>query len=276
MKELPKYLAEKLNSAKGFELRKNYRAALREYRSILEEEKKLPEVWYKAGSVYSQISKSEKACTCFRHAIHHGYSKKLYYELGIEYFKLNDYEQSFDCMQKCIQHVPKFLPAFLMSAVIADRNSNTDQAIISIENLLKIDPGHKGAHSAMVILNLKKKDHKKSLSYLKKLESLGEDKHILQRLKARVLLEKGDIKNSIELLKTMSQENPDIQKFNSAMKEKLPFLKKKELLLKKETIEKKTEKDPSEWLNLSLLLFFEGDIKKAMDSLKKALKAPHL
>ena len=271
MRGIPTHLSEKLKKAEKLELKKDYKLALKEYKSILEEEKKLPQVWFQAGSLYSRVSKSRKALICFEQAIRYGYPKNLYYNLGIEYFKLADYEQAFDCIQKCIQDSPKFLPAFLMSAVIANRMSNTAEAMISIENLFKIDPDHRAAHSAMVVLCLKKKDHKKAFYHIERLESLGEGIHILDRLKTKVLIEKGDLEGSIDLLRNISQEDPKIEKLNSTIKKEISLYKKKEFSAKKKEIESKAKKKSSEWLDLSLLSLFGGDIEKAMDELKKAL-----
>ena len=271
MKKLSKHLHEKLKKAEALELKKDYRSAIKEYRSILEKEKKLPQVWFKAGSLYSKTSRSKKALVCFEQAIRHGYPRKLYYSLGIEYFKLKNYKMAFNSMQKCIQDAPKFLPAFLMSAVIADRQANIIEAIISIENLLRVDPNHRGAHSAMIILNSKKKEYKKAFHHLEILRSLGENKHILNRLKARVLMDKGDLKESIDLLKDISRENPETKKIHSTMKKEISIHKKKEISAKREKIEKKITKKSSEWLDLSLLSLFEGDMEKAMNSLKQAL-----
>ena len=289
-------IADQFRLALLFEKRKEYKSALEVYRSILEVDRNYLQAWLNAGVLYSKLSRPTKAIFCYQQALSSANSskeskgeshiEKVYYNLAVEYFKVKKYSESSDTIKKCIQYKPDYLNAYLMSAMISDRLSDFKRGQMTLEGLLKLSPKHKGGHIAMVLLSIKSKDYEKAGKHLDLLESLdgegtrgekkGEKKGIVHKLKSKLLLQTGELSSSIDVFKLMAKEDPELKKlaesFAKNFEKEIPSESKKEITRKKNTLERKKEKEDSEWLDLSLLSLFEGDSQKALSYLQKAVK----
>ena len=133
-----------LKSALMFEEKKQYKKALDEYKKALNLDQKNFQAWLNAGAIYSKIIKSEKAIICYIQALKQKSDERVYYNLGAEYFKLRKFTHSMEAIKMSLKQNPRFLPAYLLLAVIADQLNQFKIASDSIENLLKYDPSHRG------------------------------------------------------------------------------------------------------------------------------------
>ena len=264
-------IAQYLKSALELEKTGEYKSALEQYKKILGLDQNNFQAWLNAGSLYSKIHKSEKAIICYAQALKQKESEIVYYNLGTEYFKLHQFTDSMKVVKKCLEQNPQFLSAYLLLAVIADQLGQFKVASDSIENLLRFEPNHRGAHTAMIVLCIKNKAHDMALRYLDKLTVLGERKQVIDQLKSKLFLSKGDVVESIQLFQIMSRENPELKKIVKNLKEELPSENRNIIHAKKNQINKKINKKGKDWLDLSLISLFEGDGEEAMNHLKKVV-----
>ena len=109
-------------------------------------------------------------------------------------------------------------------------------------------------------------------NYLNKLTSLGERKQVIDQLKSKLSLSKGDITESIQLFQIMSKENPELKRIVKSLHEELPSKNKQIVNKKKNLLSHKTSKQDKDWLDLSLISLFEGDAEEAMNYLERAVK----
>ncbi len=260
-----------LKSALKLEKIGKYQAALKKYKEILALDQKHFQAWLNAGAIYSKIHKSEKAIICYTQALKQKKDEIVYYNLGTEYFKLHQFTDSMEAVKKCLQQNPQFLSAYLLLAVIADQLGHFKVAFDSIKVLLRFEPHHRGAHTAMVVLCIKNKAHDMASSYLDKLNALGERKQVIDQLKSKLLLSKGDIVESVQLFQIMSRENPELKRIVKNLKKELPSENRKIINKKKNRLDNKSNKKDKDWLDLSLISLFEGDGEEAMHYLEEVV-----
>ena len=256
-------------AALEFEKQKKYKLALNKYRQILVKDQKYFLAWLNTGAIYSKINKSEKAIICYSQALKQKEDKKIYYNLGIEYFKLKKYSESSEAIKKCLKNNSHFISGYLLLTIAADQLGKFKLATDSIKNILNHDPRHKGAHKMMVALCIKNKKYNIAKEYLNKLSLLGEKQQIINQLKSQLDLEQNSISESINTFKIISKDDPELKEIMKIFQQEMPSENKKIIKKKKKQFSNKDNKNNKDWLDLSLLSLFDGNADEAIRYLEK-------
>ena len=265
-------ITQKLKDALRYEKKKKNGVALNLYEDILKLDQNHFQAWFNLGVLYSKLGKSRQSVICYARALKQKKDTKLLYNLGVEYFKVREYDKALKMMKQCIRRKTGFVSAYLMFAVIADKLFEFEKGIEILKVLLEFSPQHRGARIALIILYTKNQDYDLANSHLEELHQFGEKEEVLNQLRSRICLSRGDINASIKIFKVMVKENPEMKRLEKNFKKKIPVGSKKKMKQKKSLLKNKESKRNQDWLDLSLLSLFEGNSKEAIRYLEKAVK----
>ena len=265
-------ITQKLKDAFQHEKRKKDGAALDLYKDILKLDRNHFQAWFNSGVLYSKWGKPKRSVVCYVRALKQKTDTKLLYNLGVEYFKIKEYDKALKMMEHCIIREARFVSAYLMFAVIADKLFEFEKGIDTLKALLKFSPRHRGACIALIILYTKNQDYDLANDHLEKLHQLGEKEEMLNQLRSRIYLSQGDINASIKVFKVMVKENSEMKRLEKNFQKKISLESKKKMKQKKRLLKNKESKRNQDWLDLSLLSLFEGNSKEAIRYLERAVK----
>ena len=92
----------------------------------------------------------------------------VYYNLGITYKELEEYQKAISCYEKAIQINPNYAGAYFNLANILQESRELQKAKSCYEKLLNLDPTYKKGYSGYGNLLLKITQHSKGLAYIRK------------------------------------------------------------------------------------------------------------
>ena len=92
----------------------------------------------------------------------------VYYNLGITYKELEEYQKTINCYEKAIQINPHYAQAHNNLANILQELGELQKAKSCYEKLLNLDPTYKKGYSGYGNLLLKITQHSKGLAYIRK------------------------------------------------------------------------------------------------------------
>ena len=111
-----------------------------------------------------------------------------------------------------------------------------------------------------------------SLHYVNKLLRLNPKDVIIKKLKANLSLKEDNIQESIEAFSQIVSTDAKLKEFYHTLDNNKNNKIIKTIKDKTKTIESQESKSKKDWLDLSLLHFFDGRPEKAMEYLKTASK----
>lgn len=247
-----------------------YKKALEFYRMSLKIDKDFFDSWLNAGAIYSRMGKRDKAIVCYQRALLKTPDKRAFYNLASEYFKDERYKESKKALQSAIRLDNRFLQAHLLLGYTYGKLDQNEKAEISIKNVLKVDGNNRSAMTALALLYF----HTDRLGLCEKiiarLLAINPEDGVTQRLKANLSLKGGDVKESIIAFRDLAEKDTKLQDFYRSLNSTQRPEQKRKMAIKKKGLVAKPKKEARDWLDLSLLTFFEGDPQTALDYLLEA------
>ena len=250
----------------------NLQEALGHYRSALQIDPGYFLAWLNTGAVYARANKSENAIQCYEKALKIKREPKVLYNLASERFKADQYEEVQDLLDECLELNPEFTPALMLQAYNYGKLNQNEDAAEILDRVIELEPDHVPALTALVLLHFHSGEFHTSEEYLDKVLDLDSDNLMLSKVRARLLIMRNDLQGSIDTLKEIAVKDQRLQDFSSSLDSITPETKSL-IEAKLSDIIDKENKDESDFLNLSLLQLFNGNIEEALDSLKNAAKA---
>ena len=247
----------------------NLQEALAQYRSALKLDPGYYLAWLNTGAVYARANKSENAIQCYEKALKIKREPKILYNLASERFKANQYEEVQDLLDECLDLNSEFTPALMLQAYNYGKLEQNEDAAEILDRVIELEPDHVPALTALVLLHFHSGQFHTSEEYLDKVLNLDSDNLMLRKIRARLLMMRDDLQGSIDTLKEFSFKDQRLQEFNSSLDNISPETKSLIEAKTSDFIEKKN-KDKSDYLNLSLLQLFNGNIEDALTSLKQS------
>jgi tetratricopeptide (TPR) repeat protein len=92
----------------------------------------------------------------------------VYYNLGITFKELEEYQKAISCYEKAIQINPNYADAHNNLGNILQELKELQKAKNCYEKLLNLDPTYKKGYSSYGYLLLKISQHNKGLAYIRK------------------------------------------------------------------------------------------------------------
>ncbi|MDH5720574.1 MAG: tetratricopeptide repeat protein [Spirochaetia bacterium] len=255
------------------EKKRNYKDALNFYKLALKIDTTFFDAWLNSGAVYSRIGKTDKAIFCYKRAANSKPDKRAFYNLSVEYFKSNLLKECQESLEKALKEDDMFFQAYLLLGYTYGKLSQNEKSEESIKKALKINPDSKPALTALALLYFHTKRYELSLKYVQRLITNSPKDGLLKKLYARLKLIEGDLGDSIEAYKEIAENDPALREMYQELEKEQSLLQKQKVIIKKRMYERKTDKKPKDWLDLSVLSFFNGEPASAMDYLLKAREA---
>jgi len=255
--------------ALSFEKNGNQKLALEKYKMALQIDQQFFDAWLNAGAIYTRQGKSDKAIVCYQRALVSRDDIRAHYNLAAEYFKTGNYVAAEKCLYTVLKMDRRYLQAHLLLGYVFGKTGKNDKAELSIKNVLKIEPENYQAQTALALLYYH--THRKDLAARLIQAQLAKkpDDRVLQKLFATLSMEKEDLKSATRALKSVVDRDPVLKSFYVSLRETLKPEKKKVISAQRKAIQQKKSPSRKELMDLSLLQFFDGDPKEAMETLEK-------
>ncbi len=252
------------------EEKQDYKKALEYYRMSLQIDVKFFDSWLNAGALYSRQGKSAKAIECYQRALQSRQDKRALYNLASEFFKIARYEETKKLLQQALKQDRHFLQAHLLLGYAYGKTSENEKAEISIKNALKIEPENRPAITALALLYFHSGKKELALKYVDMLLLKDPDDIVMQRLRANLTLDTGDIASAIATMRKIAARDSRLKSFYSSVQQNMSAEQVRELQEKRRVLEQQPVKTEKDMLDLSLLAFFAGDSDKALGYLLQA------
>ncbi|MDW8307128.1 MAG: tetratricopeptide repeat protein [Leptospiraceae bacterium] len=250
-----------------YEKEHKWKDALKAYREALKLDTNFFEAWLNAGAIYSRQGKIQKAIDCYRQALRCRQDKKALYNLASEFFKLSQYEESQQMLERAISLDKDFLQAYILLAYVYEKLRQSQKAEAAIKEALRLDPENYSAQLALVLLYLELDKKNLAAQYLEKLLQKKPKDSYLLRLKAKLLLQENDLPQAIGLLQEIASADKRVNDIAKDLSHLQDIMRdKKQKILDKKKLNKR------DLFDLSMLEFFSGNPQRALEILSKGLR----
>jgi len=259
------------NRALKFDNKGDQKKALEMYRMALKSNPQFSDSWLNAGAIYAKQGKSEKAIVCYQRAIKSNADKRAYYNLASEYFKVGNYKDARKLLKDTILVDKLFLQAHLLLGYTYGKLGENQNAEASIKKVLESDPANKPAMVALALLFFHSKRYEESLYYVDKILGVNPNDSGVQKLRASLKLETGDINESLSSYKKVIKNDKKVLEMYDILNKGKLKAKRKEIKKKRSGLESKNTKSAKDWFDLSFLTLFDGQAEKAIEYLQNAM-----
>nr|WP_321412400.1 tetratricopeptide repeat protein [uncultured Carboxylicivirga sp.] len=105
------------------------------------------------GTAYDNIGDTDRAIAVYKQAIEKfPFEPLLYFNLGITYYRLENYEDALACFQESATGNPYHASSHRMLAIMAARQKMYTRALLSLETFLALEPNSQRSNALLVYL----------------------------------------------------------------------------------------------------------------------------
>ncbi|TGK28224.1 hypothetical protein EHQ12_13600 [Leptospira gomenensis] len=284
-------ISKKFNQALALEKEGKYPEAIRLYESIILSQPKYQKSYLNLGALYSKQGDSKKAIEIYQNALSISKTPELYYNIGVELYRLGEIETSIRSLKKSLEIEKRFLKSHILLAYCYRQIEKDDKTELYLTNAIRLDPKNRMALTALATLQFEKERWRECLETATKVNGLYPGDSRMQVLISEVHSRLGNFKQSFEILKQATSQSKGFTKFSDAVEESkknqdeaaffdsLEKLTKKKLEefrskfeMSKENPEDFAAPNPQDALDLSLMYLFHGDKERALKYMLYAQK----
>ncbi|MDV6234065.1 tetratricopeptide repeat protein [Leptospira ellisii] len=284
-------ISKTFNQALALEKEGKYPEAIRLYESIILSQPKYQKSYLNLGALYSKQGDSKKAIEIYQKALSISKTPELYYNIGVELYRLGEIETSIRSLKKSLEIEKRFLKSHILLAYCYRQLEKDDKTELYLTNAIRLDPKNRMALTALATLQFEKERWKECLETATKVNGFYPGDSRMQVLISEVHSRLGNFKQSFEILKQATSQSKGFTKFSDAVEESkknpeeavffdsLEKLTKKKLEefrskfeMSKENPEDFAPPNPQDALDLSLMYLFHGDKERALKYMLYAQK----
>ncbi len=273
-------IKEKIQKAKYFETQQDWKNALILYQELYEITKN-PSYLNKMAYSSSQLKEHHLSINYYKKYLEINKEDWIaYYNLAIEYFHINKWEDAITSLKHAITYKKDFTKSYLLLGYIYELQNQYKEAIEQFNLVLKQDPHNKIAIKGIVYSLIQLKQYEKALSICEQFLKIFPNDLVLKNLHAGILFQLGKSEAFIEELKEITEKDENYKSFENYLnkmrkernKEHIEFLEEVQKKLIQKSIELEEKKDKKTYLDLSILSLFSGNKEEALEYLKKAIE----
>ncbi len=214
----------------------NFDQSVMYYEAYLDREPFSENVWYNLGLLYFKKENFKKAVECYDYsiAINDQYSSAVFNKANA-LANLSEYKEAIETYKDCIELEPENVLAHCYLGESLEKLERYDEAIVWYQKATEVDPGFSESWYGIAVCYLFQKLYRDALFHVKKAISLDDDN-------PDFWFTLGNIHSNLD-------ENTDAISAYSRTCELDPY-------------------DDEAWINLAHLLFKQGSVHKAIDTLK--------
>jgi predicted Zn-dependent protease len=267
--------------------------AKEKYLEIISKDSLFHLAYQNLGAISAKEGKHLDAIEYFSRAIKISPEYKNYYNIGVSFYRLKEYEKAIQFLKQALHHEKRFVLGHLLLAQIYQILENDEKTEIYLTNVIKMEPNHKSALGGLAMYYYERNRYPESLRMIERYLLLYPGNSQLKLIQSEVLAKQGNYKASANMLVEMTKTEAGFTNFNqtlaNAWQEEDEIAKKSleriqgtakkrlkefqtKLELSRESPDEFSPPDPQEALDLSLLYLFNGNPEKAMQYLVFAQK----
>ena len=217
----------------------------------------------------SKNKQTKEAIIFFENSLKIKEDYRSYYNLGVEYFKSNHLEKAKENIIYTIEKNPLWIHSYLLLGQIYSNQHEFKLAIEVLTKALKIESNNKVVILALISLHFHCNQHRTVAKYLKKLEEIGGNDTIVQKIKAKLYLETGNILYSISVFKKIVSIDKESLSLKEIFKQNISKSTQNQIISKNKELQQKKYKTKKDILDISLLHLFNGNFADAISELEK-------
>ncbi|AOP35807.1 hypothetical protein A0128_00260 [Leptospira tipperaryensis] len=279
------------NQALTLEKEGKFPEATRLYEKIIQAQPKYQKSYLNLGALYSKQGNSRKAIEIYQKALGVGKTPELYYNIGVELYRLGEIETAVRSLKRSLELEKRFLKSHILLAYCYRQLEKDEKTELYLTNAIRIDPENRMALTALATFHFEKERWKECLEIASKVNQLYPGDSRMQVLISEVHTRLGNFKQSFEILKQATSQSKGFTRLSDAIEEskknpeEAAFFESLEKLTKnkleefrskfemsKENPEDFTPPSPQDALDLSLMYLFHGDKERALKYMLYAQK----
>ncbi|EKR64123.1 tetratricopeptide repeat protein [Leptospira weilii str. 2006001853] len=284
-------ISKTFNRALALEKEGKYSEAAQLYESLIQSQPKYQKSYLNLGALYSKQSNSRKAIEIYQKALEIGKTPELYYNIGVELYRIGEIETAIRSLKKSLEIEKRFLKSHILLAYCYRQLEKDDKTELYFTNAIRLDPKNQMALTALATLYFEKERWKECLETANKVNKLYPGDSRMQVLLSEVYTRLGNFKQSFEILKQATTQSKGFTRLSDAIEEskknpeEAAFFDSLEKLTKnkldefrskfemnKENPEDFSPPNPQDALDLSLMYLFHGDREQALKYMLYAQK----
>lgn len=284
-----------------------FQEALKFYRNAARADANFRPAFNNLGALYARAKRPDLAIGFFRRALELGEDEAVYFNLGSECYRMEEYAESEAYLKKSLKQNPRFLKSHLLLAYLHGELGRNEKAEIYFKNALKLDANNRMAALGLAVSLAGREQHEASLKVVNRFLEKFKGDQALQNLRAGLLIKLNRYQESLADLSQLTQTSKKYTSFTDHLKAartesgaemnrlfegindrisdrthrlKARLEKRKALLQQKKSgaevpaagEDPELKEDLQEMVDLSFLHLFNGDPEKAMRYLVQARK----
>ena len=268
-------ITEKYNKAVQFEKNGDALKALQEYASIIKIDKNFRDAYISMASIYSKMNKLNQAMKYYNHALSIGIDHITLFNIGCLHYRKKEYKKAVIHLEKSKKIDQKFILATLVMGLCYSKLKNIKAAKINFIAVLKVQPSHRVALTALSIIYYNEKRFDDAILLLNKLLVKDSSNILVRELKSNIHYLKGEVDESVKEIKSLKQISDGYtiyDKFISSVPIDTFTDKYGTLDEKISFLNEQLENDKNNLIPLSLCHLLKGDTDAAIEYLFKAKK----
>lgn len=270
----------KLELAEELEKKEKWKEAFQIYKEIYDNSKE-HKILFKLGFLASKLKNHAEAITYYKEYLKiNPKDFHTYHNLGIEYFLMQDYENSKKMLIQSIELKPDFIRSYLLLGYLYEIIEDYQSALKIFSKILQKDRKNKLAAEGIILSLIKLKQYERSFEICNRFLKIYPEDLTLQNLKTGILIYLNKPEEFYQELKEITEKNEKYKLFekfikdfkNQREKKYKDFAEEVQNKLIQKTKKLQEKEDSKTYLDLSLLSLFSGDKENALEYLKKALE----
>lgn len=205
---------------KALKAQKNQEYALAEklYRKSLEIRPDFKQSWQNLGTILSSLKRHQEAIETYEQALEYGEEAALYFNIGSEKCRLNEYEDATKYLKKALKIDSRMLRAHLLMAYALEKSKQNEKARIYFKNAFIIDPTNRLAVLGHALALSETEDYEPGLQAVNTYLRHHPDDYQIKNLRAGFLAHLNRFRETLQDLKDVTEHSHSFTKFTDHIK----------------------------------------------------------
>lgn len=221
------------------------------------------------GEIYSRTGDSDKAISSYKEALTIKKNSRVLLNIGVEYYKKEEYKIAFNFFKDSLSMNPDFLEANFYSAMVLYNLEKLKEAEVYFSKVVSIDKKHLKANYILSFIYYQWQDYKRTIQCLDNIKDTADDIQFMNKYYGFCYFHLGHYDMAVSHLNTALESTPHYTKFKEYL-QSVNFENKLQEIGDIETaiaeLEKKImneEHNDQEIKKLGMLYIFNGKNSKA-------------
>lgn len=209
---------EKYNQGLQAEKEGRFQDALRNYRAAARADASFRPAFLNLGALYSRAKRPDLALGFFRRALELGSDDAIYFNLGSECYKLQNFDESEKFLKQALKLNVRLLKAHILLAYLYKNQNRLDKAEIYFKNALKIEPANRMAALGYSVTLSEAHRYAEALKIVEAFLRQQRSDEFMNNLRAGLLLKLNRTEESYNVYRKLAGESKEFVSFTDHLK----------------------------------------------------------